>query len=239
MRLEDRLQDLFNKEAKLDNLKKLYELNNINIYTHIEKYPNSTICKKILSNKYNWTEEDDNLIKPYFSGFKKDKRTYRDYAFNVLTGWLTEDVVLMSLNCNDDNFKINGCDYSRNVLEHRTISNSPDFVSTKEPKIYLELQTNYQKNQEQCFWEINKKIDLRNNKLPNMIELSKTNSVFLVGLIVAKSRFFIIPISTKTQFHTEENNHFFGGKKTRYIKLDDRIMYHRLNKISTMFWSKL
>ena len=236
--LQNAIQDLTNKENKLKDLKKLYSMNKVDIGQQVDTYTNPQFCRKVLSTTYQWTEEDNAKLLPIFSGHRRDARSHKNYAFTLLTGWLAEDIVLINLNKHGKIFNKNGCDDKRDLLEDRKINNAPDIVSV-DSDIYIEVVTNYHMGKEKCFWEENKQIDLRDNKLDHLMSYSENATVFLVGLMVAKSKYYLLPIDKNTKYSINESNAFFGGKKTKAIELNQAMMQHRLADISTIFRRKI
>ena len=84
---------------KLRHVVEIYKLNEIDIVKVINKYPNSSLYKKILSKSSEWLDEDEINLRKILkdTSHHRDFRNPREYAFNIILNWLIEDLVFWIL----------------------------------------------------------------------------------------------------------------------------------------------
>lgn len=236
------LRKLFGKEKKNHNktinkkqskaskkfilVKKLYRKHKIDISKVINNYHDPKFYKKLIGLTPNWGKEDEQKLQKILSGTKhhRDFRNLRQYAFNLILNWLVEDLILITLRKKGlDTIKY-GSDQERKLLIGQNVDAVCDLKiiprNKKNKEIYLEVIANYPTNSGySSFWEEHKFFDLRDSKYQKLLSKHSENSlVYIIGVVVSKGKFFLLPITPrlKKEFKFKEDN--FGGKKT--VKID-------------------
>ena len=211
---------------KLALVRKLYKKHNINIVRVIDNYKGPGFYKKLIGITPGWGKEDEKKLQKILSGTKhhRDFRNLRQYAFNLILNWLVEDLVLIMLRKKGLHTVKYGSDQERELL----VGNKVDAVcdlkiipkNKRNKEIYLEVIANYPTNSGySSFWEEKSFFDLRDSKYQKLLSKHSNKSlVYIIGIVVAKGKFFLLPITPelKTEFKVKEEN--FGGKKT--VKID-------------------
>jgi hypothetical protein len=193
---------------------------NLKISVLIEKYygnifyfqntPKSKTFNKILSlcydyNKYKIYENEEDIlfVKNKLSSLThfKDKRTYYEYATDLILGWVLEDFIVDKIKtiCK---VKINSKDSNREFLNYG-ISTTSDLLL--ENNVNLEIMQNYSE-----FWKKYQVLHLRDNKYNNL----KKEKSFLLGIDFHQNKIIFIDISTSNS--TYINEHIAYGNKPAY-----------------------
>lgn len=114
----------------------------------------------------------------------KDKRTYEEYAQDLVSSWIYEDVLLAYLQKNDFEIYLNGSDYKREILTTSKVMTDSDYLIKKNDiKRNVELVNSYTN-----YWNITNKIDLRDNKFLKM----KKNNVLLLCIDLHNNIFYLL-----------------------------------------------
>lgn len=211
---------------KLNNVINLYKSNNIIFEKVIAKYPDTDFYKKILSLSGKWGQQDEFKLHKILSGTShhRDFRNPREYAFNIILNWLIEDLVFWILFRSGANIKKSGSDKERQLLSGNAVSADSDLlVINNRKKIFIEIIANYPTRRGfSSFWEQNGSFDLRDFKLNNLLRESESGTVFIVGIVVAKSKFFIMEINRSTNVNKINSQRNIGYKQTNEIIFENK-----------------
>ena len=129
----------------------------------------------------------------------QDFRNQRQYAFNLILNWLVEDLVYTLLKNTGSNIKRIGSDSKRNILQGKEISALPDLLIENGKNIWIEVISNYPTNSGySSFWEQSGYFDLRDNKFNHLLKQSLDDDVYVLGVVVSKSKYFKVKINKNT-----------------------------------------
>lgn len=210
---------------KLELVKNLYQSFSIDIDKVLDSYYESSFYSKIISDSYLWTEKDNLKLKDLLLGTNhhQDFRNIRQYAFSLLLNWLVEDLVYSILVKEKFDIIKAGSDKERKLLTGKEINSSPDLKINKTGSIWIEVISNYPTSQGySSFWEQEGFFDLRDNKFDTLLEKSSEDKVIIIGVVVAKGKFFVqkIDFNVKTEKKYSERN--MGYKRTTKIRFKDK-----------------
>ena len=164
-------------------LKKLYKIPLDKMASNLH-YHQSNIY--ILQDKFDLLEKEfpsiyQNLLS---CSHNKDKRTYKEYAQDLVSSWIFEDTLLSYLSKAKLDVILKGADKERIILSHTKIETTSDYLVRKEEKErFVELINSYTP-----YWVNNKRIDLRDNKYLKM----KAKNVLLLCIDVYSNIFYIV-----------------------------------------------
>ena len=168
----------------------------------------------------------------YFTDF--DLKGCSNYAFNIILNWLVEDLIFWNLYRSKIDVKKNGSDRNRVLLSGKNVTADSDLKIKKSNElIYLEVISNYPTHKGySSFWEQDGSFDLRDNKLSNMLLESKNAKVYIIGVVVAKSAFFIMQIDKNIKVNKVSSQKNIGFKKTNQIIFKNKeIQLNPINKL--------
>lgn len=160
-------------ENKINLIEKYFD---VDIYSYVYKNYDNYIYKLLLNNEIN--KKLYLKLKNNTSKNNRDIRTVKQFARNIIINWIVEDLLLMKLNKNNVyEFKLNGTDKNRKF--NKNVSTKSDFSFYKnDVKIgNVELVTQYSN-----FFKNNRYIDLRYNKLSNMLNNNKNEFIMILDL---------------------------------------------------------
>lgn len=136
-----------------------------------QEYP--TVWEALLSCKHN-----------------KDKRTYQEYAQDLVSSWLYEDTLLHYLKKSEFDIRLNGSDQEREILNNSKVLTDTDYIISKNNvERNIELVNSYTP-----YWGNTKKIDLRDNKFQKM----RNNNVILLCIDIHNKVFYILDFKFET-----------------------------------------
>ncbi|MDA7541676.1 hypothetical protein N8819_00130 [Gammaproteobacteria bacterium] len=222
--------------GKLKLVVSLFKTNSIIFDKVIDKYPNADFYKKILSLSSGWDKADDLKLNQILTGTNhhRDSRSPRLYAFNIILNWLVEDLIFWNLYRSNIDVKKNGSDKNRVLLSGKNVTADSDLKIKKSNElIYIEVISNYPTHKGySSFWEQDGSFDLRDNKLSNMLLESKNAKVYIIGVVVAKSAFFIMQIDKNIKVNKVSSQKNIGFKKTNQIIFKNKeIQLNPINKL--------
>ena len=193
-----------------------------NIYnslSHLYNRPLSEMAKELgysESNIYILQNNFVKLQKEYANVWKalisckhnKDKRTYEEYAQDLVSSWLYEDTLLYYLKKFNFNIRLNGSDKNREILNNSKVLTDTDYIISKNNiERNIELINSYTP-----YWGNTKKIDLRDNKFKKM----ENNNVILLCIDIYNKIFYILDFKFETINATYINQHRPYGNKPAY-----------------------
>jgi hypothetical protein len=126
----------------------------------------------------------------------KDKRNIEQYAQDLVSSWVYEDVLFDQLSRYFD-INLGGSDKNRQILPKSKITSNSDYIITyKNNAVSLELVNSYSN-----YWKKYKKIDFRDEKFLHLKNLKSiiacidifNKEFFLIDLRVDSKRFRYIP----------------------------------------------
>ena len=116
----------------------------------------------------------------------KDHRTVMQYAQDLISSWVFEDYIKLSLSLYGLDINLNGNDKNRKILKSSEVSTSTDFIiKGKYKDFHLEVISDYT-----GFWKNYGKCHLRDDKWLGLIE-SNQNSI-LLGIDFKNRMYFLI-----------------------------------------------
>ena len=143
----------------------------------------------------------------------KDKRTYLEYAKDLVSAWTFEDYLVEKFRLLGEDLRLAGADKERKILVNAKTSSSSDTVYVYDNyRLKVEIVNDYT-----GFWYKAKKIHLRNHKYEH---LKQENSV-LVGVDTVNKKYIIIDFSLPNlNIKKIEAHKPFGGKQASEIDLE-------------------
>ena len=213
-----------NYYQKLQLVKNMYR--KCSCESPIDNYSDPILFRKILGLSGEWFSDDENKLKQILLGtaHHRDFRNIRQYAFNLILNWLVEDLILQLLEKSGLKVTKEGSDANRDLLMGKQVSAEPDLMVIKDNENWIEVIANYPTYKGfSSFWEQEGFFDLRDNKYLQLLEKSKYNQVFVVGVVVSKSSFFILHIDKNLDYTNKVSEKNFGYKKTTKIEFDNGI----------------
>jgi len=211
---------------KFNLVEKLYEKNKLEIGEVLDSYPNTDLYKEILGIKGSWEKTAANMLSELLVGTKhhQDFRNQRQYAFNLILNWLVEDLVYTLLKNTGINIKRIGSDSKRNILQGKEISALPDLLIENGKNIWIEVISNYPTNSGySSFWEQSGYFDLRDNKFNHLLKQSLDDDVYVLGVVVSKSKYFKVKINKNTVVKSIQSESNFGYKKTKRFYFENKL----------------
>ncbi len=211
---------------KFNLVKELFEKNKLDIGDVLDSYPNTDLYKKILGVKGSWEKTAASMLSEQLVGTKhhQDFRNQRQYAFNLILNWLVEDLVYTLLKNTGNNIKKIGSDSKRNILQGKEISSLPDLLIENEKNIWIEVISNYPTNSGySSFWEQSGYFDLRDNKFNHLLKQSLDDDVYVLGVVVSKSKYFKVKIGQNTVVENIQSESNFGNKKTKRLYFENKL----------------
>jgi len=206
------LNNLFKKELWQVAIELNYSKENVlilqnNFYELEQTYP------KVLSNLRSCIHQ-------------RDKRTIEEYAKDLISSWIYEDIILNYLS-KKFNIKLYGTDRNRNILQNNKISSDSDFCITKNKKFYnIELVNSYTN-----YWKKFQRIDLRDNKFENL----RNKQALLICIDIYNKEFYLIDL--KNEININYINYHKPWRKPAYqiniqnISSHDFTIENLLNKL--------
>ena len=192
----------------------------------IDSYSDPILFRKILGLSGEWILEDENKLRKILTGttHHRDFRNIRQYAFNLILNWLVEDLIFQLLEKSGLQVNKEGSDGNRDLLMGKQVSAEPDLMIKKDKENWIEVIANYPTYKGfSSFWEQEGFFDLRDNKYSQLLEKSDDNLVFVVGVVVSKSSFFILRIDKDLDYTNKVSEKNFGYKKTTKIEFENGI----------------
>jgi hypothetical protein len=211
---------------KFNLVEKLYEKNKLEIGEVLDSYPNTDLYKEILGVKGSWEKTAANMLSELLVGTKhhQDFRNQRQYAFNLILNWLVEDLVYTLLKNTGIKIKRIGSDSKRNILQGKEISALPDLLIENGKNIWIEVISNYPTNSGySSFWEQSGYFDLRDNKFNHLLKQSLDDDVYVLGVVVSKSKYFKVKINKNTVVKNIQSESNFGYKKTKRFYFENKL----------------
>jgi len=211
---------------KFNLVEKLYEKNKLEIGEVLDLYPNTDLYKQILGVNGKWEKTAANMLSELLVGTKhhQDFRNQRQYAFNLILNWLVEDLVYTLLKNTGSNIKRIGSDSKRNILQGKEISALPDLLIENGKNIWIEVISNYPTNSGySSFWEQSGYFDLRDNKFNHLLKQSLDDDVYVLGVVVSKSKYFKVKINKNTVVKSIQSESNFGYKKTKRFYFENKL----------------
>lgn len=182
-------------------LKKLYKIPLDKMASNLH-YHQSNIY--ILQDKFDLLEKEfPSIYQSLLScSHNKDKRTYKEYAQDLVSSWIFEDTLLSHLSKAKLDVILNGADKERIILSHTKIATTSDYLVRKQKKErFVELINSYT-----SYWVNSKKIDLRDNKYLKM----EAKNVLLLCIDVYSNTFYIVDINKNCQATYIPYHHAYG-----------------------------
>ena len=191
---------------------------------------------KILKTEGEALENDKFKLPKYF----KDRRTDEDYLYDLIDGWLIEDIVcdawlrarLIDINPNIE-VKHMGTNRDRSVqkFDPRKISTEPDFIySLNKHEIGIELQMARK--------EISAGYDMKTSKVTRAIK----NGHLFLWIIIPKDMYFICDPHVDLKGVKPFSNPLWGGKMV-YRLTQEKIMdigySHMKDPLNEKYYTKL
>jgi len=221
-----------NVVLKVDAVKLLIESFNITIEDVLKNYEgenfrDTEISKKevfhqVLSDTLSETNRDYLKIMGNLS-HHRDGRTPVEYCKNLIYGWLSEDVVLTTVQLKSIPVKLYGTDNVREFLLASEITTEPDLeIGTGENTRLVEVFCDWKGS-----WEKYSHADLRDNKYKRLVN---ENSL-LLGLSPVSGKGFLLNMSDETHGFYSNKVYGYHGKKgytcdriSEFIKPMDEVL---------------
>lgn len=199
-----------------------------NTLNNLFKKPLHQVAKKI-----NYSQSNIYILENEFSKLKtdypqiwnallsckhnKDKRTYEEYAKDLVSSWIYEDILLGYLQKNDFEIYLNGSDYKREILSTSKVMTDSDYLIKKDNiQRNVELVNSYTN-----YWKITNKIDLRDNKFLKM----KKNKVLLLCIDLYNNIFYLLDFNFENFGYKYLDYHKPYGKPAYQIDIKNQQKY--------------
>ena len=149
--------------------------------------------------------------------YNADARSLLRYSQDLILNWFVEDTIYeMIKNSNDFSCSLNGADKDRKFLTHSKVTGDVDIrLSHKNKDVYIEIVSDFY-----GFWNKNKVVHFRDNKLKKLIRLSEKNDLYVFALDFTHKKFGLIPIYNNLDATYIESHRAFGGKPAWELKLE-------------------
>ena len=176
-----------------------------------------------VATEFNYTEDNILILREDESGLMRkypdiyanirtcihhaDRRSYFEYAMDLVASWLMEDYLLKTMSSDSYEIVLNGADKERRILPSAKTSTSSDFLITKhETRISIEIMNDYT-----GFWKKHRVLHLRDTKYQS---LQRAKSLFIA--IATSSGEFAIYDFRKSVAATRIPSHRPYGFKPAY-----------------------
>lgn len=173
----------------------------------VEDICNNNICLEDNGIKSLYNEIENSIDKCMI-----DNRKYIDFYVNLILSRIIETYLIISMK--EKEFMLCGTDKDSLITFRK--SHFPDLYSVSEDT-YYEVCVNYS-----TFAYVNNYFALRDNKLPYLINLSKTKKVKLIFVSLYNRMYQIVDINTFTKYRYEQSLNCYGGKNCYSIILDKK-----------------
>ena len=143
-----------------------------------------------------------------------------EFAIDIILGWLEEDVIMHFMRKKGKDFELSGTDSHRQFSFNKNIRTTSDFISKSDKKItFIELSSDHT-----GFVKKNGKLDLRDNKLTNMIKEELDTFVCIIDW--KHLMYGFIKVDNSTTFKEEYNPRW--NKMCKYIEVDYEKTFKRM-----------
>jgi len=206
-------------ETKLDLVIDLLNDNNINVHTLLNSYEDTEFLRKVIELDNTWTEEDQTKLERKLSGNEhhKDTRDLKTFAQSLVINWLIEDFAYTILKRHNFNVKRTGGDQNRELLQGSQVKPSADLLIDDKQKLNIEVIASFPYAGGQSFWVDNGFFDLRDNKLKHLLNMSRTETTIVLGILVASKQYFTMKIHDEIETRKESTETNFGNKLTTKV----------------------
>ena len=124
----------------------------------------------------------------------RDKRSITGFAKEMVTNWILEDFIVNTLRKMGYKVWHNGVDRKREFLPSHLVDSSPDFrVMIDGTMYYVEMIADWLN-----FWERAEYGHMRDNKLPNLVKLSKDQFVTVLCVDLVNRSYGFVEIEPDT-----------------------------------------
>lgn len=206
-------------ETKLDLVIDLLNDNHINVHNLLNTYEDTQFLRKIIELDATWTDEDQAKLEQKLSGNEhhKDTRDLKSFAQSLVINWLIEDFAYTILKNHGFNVKKTGGDQRRELLQGSQVKPSADLLIDDKQKLNIEVIASFPYKGGESFWVDNGYFDLRDNKLNHLLNMSKTETTIVLGILVASKKYFTMKIHDDIQTAKESRETNFGNKLTTKV----------------------
>jgi hypothetical protein len=229
------------QRTKLDGLIKLSSILEITLEDIIKEYQgvnfkDSNVSKYELfleSIDFSYSEASANLMSQRCSlQFHRDSRSSIEYGFDLVLGWIGEDLIFTKLKQIGNQIVLNGNDRMREFLPPEQIGTEADLLLYKNGiSRKIEIVISWDN-----YWKISDQWDLRDSKFKEMIKLG-AESVCL-GIKVDSCEAFLIDMRLGAAKFQNRRNPAWGNKPvftlhkiSEYLRPIDEV-FNRLTLIS-------
>jgi len=199
----------------------------LNRYNHLT-FRDTKISKKelfhqIINNKL--TKENIDFLNKSgnVTAHQNDKRTYKEYATELVLSWLIEDTVVMKLINKGVPAELQGADSEREFLTQNEIDTTPDIrIGIGNEYRLVEVFIDWT-----GYWSRKGSADLRGNKFLRLVN----ERALLLGLSPMDGMGFLIDVAEMSHGFVPSTIYNYGGKSgyttkeiSKYLKLIDILL---------------
>lgn len=186
-------------------------------------YPDPDFYARILGVKEGWTANDEAYLEQMLKGTLhiRNRRPFRDFAANLILGWVVQDFVAHLLQNRGIHVERSGTDADRRLLAGREVSEEPDLRVVVAVPWYLDVITDYPTRQSNpSFWKARYRCHLRDKKLPRLKEVTESGfRAGVIGIVVALAEYFFLEVTPFIQAKYIETHWAYGGKPAWELNL--------------------
>lgn len=188
----------------------------------LASYPEASFSRRLLGLDSGWSAEDEDRLVTLLYGTRhhRNARSPRQYAADLLLGWLLEDGILQLFQRHGITATASGSDADRFLKQGAQVTEEPDLcVTYDKERWWLDILADYPTKQgKPSFWKDTKRCHLRDNKFLRLVEYARNEDEHagVIGIVIKEQEYFWLEITP--ELADEMDNPPPKGRRIRRIK---------------------